>query len=96
MAVVIHTGRKSGRRYRTPVVIFRRDEHFIIALTYGLNSEWVKNVLTNGGCELEVMGRTLRLRQPHVVHDPDRQRMPLFVRMALGLLNVSHFLELRR
>jgi deazaflavin-dependent oxidoreductase (nitroreductase family) len=96
MAIVVHVGRKSHRRYRTPVVVFRRGDHFLIALTYGPDSEWVKNVLAEGGCELEMRGRTLRLHQPRVVHDPQRQRMPLVVRVALGLLNVSDFLELRR
>ena len=95
MAVVIHIGRKSGRRYRTPVVIFRRGEHFLIALTYGRNAQWVQNVLMQGGCEFETMGRTLGLSQPRIVHDPKRQGMPVFVRVALGFLNVSDFLELR-
>jgi hypothetical protein len=95
MAVVIHVGRNTQRRYRTPVVIFRRNEHFLIALTYGRNAQWVQNVLNGGGCELETMGRTLPLRQPRLVHDPLRQRMPFLVRLALGLVNVSDFLELR-
>jgi len=29
---------------------------FVIALTYGRESEWVKNVLAAGGCELETRG----------------------------------------
>ena len=77
-------------------MVFRRGEHFIIALTYGPEAEWVKNVVAEGGCGLEMMGRTLRLNQPRIVHDPERRRMPLVVRIALGLLNVSDFLELRR
>jgi deazaflavin-dependent oxidoreductase (nitroreductase family) len=93
MAIVVHIGRNSHRRYRTPVVIFPRDVHFLIALTYGPESEWVQNVLTAGGCALETMGRTLRLSEPRIVHD--RHMMPLFVRGFLWLLNVSDFLELR-
>ena len=96
MAVVVHVGRKSHRRYRTPVVIFRRGEHFLIALTYGRESQWVQNVLIQGSCELETMGRTLRLSQPRIARDPQRQMMPVVVRLALGFLNVSEFLELRR
>jgi hypothetical protein len=48
-----HVGRKSGRVYRTPVNVFRTPEGFLIALTYGRDSEWVKNVLSAGGCQLE-------------------------------------------
>jgi deazaflavin-dependent oxidoreductase (nitroreductase family) len=95
MAVVVHIGRRSHRRYRTPVVVFRRDDQFLVALTYGPESEWVQNVLAEGGCELEMTDRTLRLSEPRIVHDPRRRLVPLFVRVFLRLLNVSDFLELR-
>ena len=45
MGVIVHVGRKTQRQYRTPVMVFRRDNRLIIALTYGRNSEWVQNVL---------------------------------------------------
>ena len=77
-------------------MIFRRGEHFLIALTYGRNSQWVQNILSQGSCELETMGQTLRLSQPRIVHDTRRRVMPLFVRIPLRLLNASDFLELLR
>ena len=49
--ILTHVGRKSGRVYRTPVNVFRVPEGFLIALTYGRESEWVRNVLAAGGCE---------------------------------------------
>src|SRR6266704_4195225 len=51
--ILAHVGRKSGRVYRTPVNVFRAPEGLLIALTYGRVSEWVKNVLAAGGCQLE-------------------------------------------
>ena len=54
--VVVHTGRRSRRQYRTPVNVFRRGDRYIIALTYGSNADWVRNVLANGGCTLETRG----------------------------------------
>src|SRR5438067_9458209 len=33
--VVVHTGRKTRQRYRTPVNVFRRADRYVIALTYG-------------------------------------------------------------
>jgi hypothetical protein len=45
MGVIIHLGRKSHQQYRTPVMVFRRSNRFIIALTYGRDSQWVQNVL---------------------------------------------------
>ena len=94
MAIVVHTGRTTHRQYRTPVMVFRREDDFLIALTYGRESQWVLNVLAQGGCELETTGRTLRLTRPRIVHDPQRRKMPSFVRIFLGVLNVSDFLEM--
>jgi deazaflavin-dependent oxidoreductase (nitroreductase family) len=93
--VVVHTGRISRRVYRTPVNVFRRGPTYVIALTYGANSEWVRNVLANGSCGLFVRGRLVRLRQPRLFRDPSRRLMPPPVRVVLGLLGVSEFLELR-
>jgi deazaflavin-dependent oxidoreductase (nitroreductase family) len=96
MGVVIHTGRRSHRRYRTPVMIFPRGDRMIVALTYGRDSEWVRNVLAEGGCELETQGHTIRLTAPRIVHDEERRAVPALHRRILGLLNVSDFLELTR
>lgn len=55
--ILTHVGRKSGRAYRTPVNVFRVPDGFLIALTYGRDSEWVKNVLAAKRCQLETRGR---------------------------------------
>src|SRR3712207_9529794 len=64
--VVIHTGRKSGREYRTPVNVFRRDDRYVIALTYGPDADWVRNVLAAGECSLVSRRRVLRLARPRL------------------------------
>jgi deazaflavin-dependent oxidoreductase (nitroreductase family) len=92
--VIIHIGRKSRRQYRTPVNVFRRGDRYIIALTYGSNADWVRNVLADGGCTLETRGRALRLSRPRLFHDESRHAVPAPVRLILGLINVSDFLEL--
>ena len=57
--VLTHVGRKSGKVYRTPINVFRIPNGFIIALTYSSQSEWVKNVLAAGGCELKTVARAI-------------------------------------
>ncbi|MFW6074473.1 MAG: nitroreductase family deazaflavin-dependent oxidoreductase [Chloroflexota bacterium] len=54
--ILHHTGRVSGHPYRTPVNIFRSGERYIIALTYGAESDWVKNVLAASRCEVRSRG----------------------------------------
>src|ERR1700722_14291178 len=74
--ILTHVGRKSGKVYRTPVNVFRAPEGFLIALTYGRESEWVKNVLAAGGCELETRGVSNKLNASAIMHDPTRRRFP--------------------
>lgn len=95
-AIVHHTGRKSGRHYRTPVNIFPRHDGYIAALTYGPDRDWVRNVIAAGGCELEIRGKTLRVGEPEIVHDPARSDMPPGVRQFLGLIGVTDFLRLTK
>lgn len=94
MGVVIHSGRKTRRQYRTPVLVFRRDGHFVIALTYGRQSEWVRNVLAEGGCQLETRSQISHLAHPRLFHDERRQLMPPIIRLGLRVMDVSDFLEL--
>src|SRR5919197_3275672 len=92
--VVEHAGRRSGRRYRTPVNVFRCGASHVIALTYGVESDWVQNVLAAGGCDLLTRGRRHRLTAPAIVHDERRRLVPLPVRPVLRLLRVADFLRL--
>jgi deazaflavin-dependent oxidoreductase (nitroreductase family) len=92
--ILTHVGRKSGRVYRTPVNVFQAPEGFLIALTYGRESEWVKNVLAAGGCQLETRGVGYRLYAPAIVHDPTRRRFPIPVRVILGLIGANDFTQL--
>jgi len=93
--IVHHIGRRSGRLYRTPINVFRSGDRFVFALTYGPQTEWVRNVLASGGCSLQTRGHTYPLTQPRVFHDPRRHAVPAWVRIPLTLLGVADFLEMR-
>ena len=64
---VEHRGRNSGRTYRTPVWAWRAGAGYVIALTYGAETEWLKNVLAAEGCRLEQRGRSVKVGNPRVV-----------------------------
>ena len=95
-AIVTHVGRRSGTRRTTPVNLFRDGDAYVFALTYGPDSQWVKNVRAAGGCEIHTQGRDVRLIDPQLVHDPARTRVSAPVRAILGALRVEYFLVLRR
>ena len=93
-AVVEHVGRRSGRPYRTPVNLFHDGERYVIALTYGQQSEWVQNVLAAGGCTVRTRGKRITVGSPDVFVDRRRRVVPWPVRRVLGLLDVTEFLAL--
>jgi deazaflavin-dependent oxidoreductase (nitroreductase family) len=96
MGVVVHRGRRSGKAYRTPVNVFPRPGgRYIVALTYGPDTDWLKNVLAAGGCELLSVGRRLELSAPRVIQDESRHEIRVVERFVLGLLDVNDFLELQ-
>jgi deazaflavin-dependent oxidoreductase (nitroreductase family) len=95
LGLVIHRGRRSGRRYETPVNVFPAEDGYLFALTYGPDTDWVRNVLAAGGCELRTRGRTVRLVSPRLYHDEDRRGIRPFERQVLRVLNVADFLALK-
>lgn len=94
--IVRHRGRRSGKQYATPVNVFSTADGYTIALTYGPDTDWVKNVLAAGGSSLEVRGDTVKLTSPRLVHDETRRRTPAGVRQFLGLTGVNDFLDQTR
>jgi deazaflavin-dependent oxidoreductase (nitroreductase family) len=95
-AIVIHTGRRSGRMYRTPVNAFRDGNDYIIALTYGAAADWVRNVEAAGACEMLIRGRHISLTHPRIITDPSRRWAPLPVRLILGLIGALQYMRLTR
>ena len=96
LGVVVHRGRTSGRQYQTPVNVFPRpDDRYVLALTYGPDTDWVKNVIAAGGCELLTRGTHIELTAPRLFHDETRREIRMLEREILGLLHVHEFLELR-
>jgi len=92
--ILTHVGRKSGKVYRIPVNVFRAPNGFIVALTYSSQSEWVKNALAAGGCELKTRGKKYQLSSPKVVRDPTRGRFPFPARTLLRIVGADEYMEL--
>jgi hypothetical protein len=74
--------------------VFRSGASYVIALTYGVESDWVQNVRAAGGCDLVTRGHRHRLAAPAIVHDERRRLVPPPVRPVLRLLRVADFLRL--
>jgi deazaflavin-dependent oxidoreductase (nitroreductase family) len=94
-AIIGYRGRTSGKRYRTPMNVFRDGDDYVFALTYGSDVDWVRNVLAAGRADLQVGRRHVELTDPELSIDPQRRLLPLPVRLFLGLIRVDEFLRMR-
>jgi deazaflavin-dependent oxidoreductase (nitroreductase family) len=63
VALIYHVGRRSGKAYETPVFALPIDGGFILALTYGPNVDWYRNVLAAGQCKLRWHGKEYAINQ---------------------------------
>lgn len=68
-AIVEHTGRKTGRLYRTPVSAFVKGDTLTIRLPYGSERDWVRNLVAAGGGVIQRRGRRFQVTQPEVSKD---------------------------
>jgi deazaflavin-dependent oxidoreductase (nitroreductase family) len=96
LGVVVHHGRRSGRVYQTPVNVFAAKDGYVFALTYGPDTDWVKNVLAAGGCELRTRGHVVRLTSPRLFHDEARRDIRPLERQVLRAIGVADFLSVKK
>lgn len=95
-SVVEHTGRRSGKRYSTPVVADRVGGDILIPLPYGTQVDWVRNVLTARGATVIHKGETLAAESPELIDST--QALPLLPRNrrhTFERVHIGHFLRMR-
>jgi deazaflavin-dependent oxidoreductase (nitroreductase family) len=66
-SVVRHVGRTTGRMYETPIGAVATGDGFVIALPYGPNTDWLKNVMASGSAVIVDEGTTYDVDRPQVV-----------------------------
>jgi deazaflavin-dependent oxidoreductase (nitroreductase family) len=94
-AILTHTGRKSGKLYRIPIIAEPDGHGFVIALTYGIKVDWYENVLAKGGCGLRWKNRDYALTTPALVaREVGLSAFPALVRRMLKMIGIDYFLRL--
>jgi deazaflavin-dependent oxidoreductase (nitroreductase family) len=71
--IITTTGRKSGKKFTTPIA-YQRDGETIIAVNPG-NSNWFQNVDSNGSAVLEIQRQVLPVTGAVVRDEQERQRI---------------------
>ena len=96
-SIVRHVGRTSGREYRNPVSAYPLGDGFVIAVLYGTQSQWVRNVMAAGRFALRTKGRDYPLERPEII--PAAQALvafPRWQRWMLGTRRIQDFVWAHR
>lgn len=94
-AEIEHVGRTSGRAYRTTIMAFRRADSVTIALTYGPDVDWLKNLRAAGGGRMRLGRELLTLGPPtDLTTAVGLSQMPWLVAKFLPLTGTDEFVEL--
>jgi deazaflavin-dependent oxidoreductase (nitroreductase family) len=96
-SIIEHTGRRSGKTYRTPVSMFHTADGVAVLLPYGIDRDWVKNLQTTNGGLAKMSGKTFAVNNPRVVPTDEAAGLVKAPwRQLLGRAGVAHTLLLDR
>jgi len=99
-AQIKHTGRRSGRSYTTPASARLNGDVILIPLTFGNQSDWVRNVAAAGRCSIRIDGQDYEATEPQFLSRGQAGELvnPMFSpleRASFSLLGIRQFLRLR-
>jgi deazaflavin-dependent oxidoreductase (nitroreductase family) len=94
-SIIYHIGRCSGKHYETPITTIKTPSGFVVALTYGPEVDWYRNIKDAGRCKL------LRHRQVYKIErieplgsETALPCFPFYAQLILRKLGVTHFIRL--
>jgi deazaflavin-dependent oxidoreductase (nitroreductase family) len=95
-ARIEHVGRRSGKRYQTPLIVQRTPGGFMLALTYGPETDWYRNLVAAKGGTMRWHGRAYRLQQPELIDsETGLAAFPAPARLILRLNHIDQFARVR-
>lgn len=94
LAVMHHVGRSSGAAYSTPVQAYRTERGWVVALAFGPDVDWLRNVEAAAGGELVRRGRRHLLSEPRRLRGSAGARLlPWWARGLMGVARVREYVE---
>jgi deazaflavin-dependent oxidoreductase (nitroreductase family) len=94
-AILGHTGRKSGKLYKIPIIAEPDENGFVFALTYGKKVDWYENVAAKGGCSLVWKKKEYALTAPRFIDkEAALAAFPRLMRGALRKAGPEYFLKM--
>ena len=93
LALLHHRGRRSGRRYDTPVQVFHTPQGYIAAFVYSNDPEWARNLLAAGEGQMTRAGRTYDISNFRRLGKDGEKLLPPAVAAIMRTLGVQGFLQ---
>ena len=94
---LLHTGRRSGRPYRTPVLATYLKHAILIPLTYGEHVDWLRNLLAHGKGKLMYQGELIEAHRPIVLEAAAAHALlPAKRRETFARFRIEKFLHMER
>ena len=94
-AILTHTGRKSGRLYKIPIIAEPFEGGFVIALTYGKKVDRYENVKAKGGCSIYWKKKDYELTKPEFIDkNIGVMAFPTLFRAGLKKMGIQYYLRL--
>jgi deazaflavin-dependent oxidoreductase (nitroreductase family) len=88
-----HVGRHSGRAYTTPLLAQRFGDGFLLALFYGADVDWCRNILAAGTCTLTWHEQEYPLERPELLERSEALKaLPVFTRVLYTAGGINQFL----
>jgi deazaflavin-dependent oxidoreductase (nitroreductase family) len=95
--VIEHRGRRSGKLFRTPVVVRPTRDGFIVPMPWGEGTDWYRNVRAAGGCTIRWNGREYQVTDPEPLDAAAAgDAFGGFQRMAMQRFGIERVVRLRK
>ena len=95
-AVIRHVGRRSGQKYETPVFATPIVDGFLLALYYGAEVEWLRNLQAAGGGKIFFGGGEHPVGSPELIDDSVAfALLPEHWRLIGEIFGVKQYIRLR-
>ena len=94
-ALLRHVGRRSGKPFEIPIMVWRIEDGFIIVLTYGPHVDWLRNLQAAEQGTLRWHKQEYVFQTPVFVDEKTAmQALPSFIQFVLRRLNTHEFVKL--
>ena len=94
-ALLRHVGRRSGKQYETPIMVWRMKDGFMIVLTYGPNTDWLRNLQAADQGNLRWHKREYTFKKPELIDAKTAEpALPPFIKFVLRLRGQHEYVKL--